>query len=276
MPWYMLYAIYGHIVDRMIEEKRFEESRVLNSATNDRNGGMQATNGGGLAVGSGGSTFQMPSTAVVNTGIQQTREDKLPQVEVEVDDMPDGGEKKRETLKYINYCGIITALLFKVATIGGYFLVEVWPSKAKTLKLMVVIILTALDFWLHKNVTGRLLTSMIWRRKEHTSQKYVFICSVDESKTHRINVIVMYGSLITMVLFWGILFLYNLLTFSFEFCANIIPVLTNSVNFIAFLKCSDYQKQRAKKYGTQLLNSIVVGTGIDRATVIKALEKNTR
>lgn len=152
-------------------------------------------------------------------------------------------QNDKPTIPNTDWCGIASALIFKLVLILLYFICEpIWGTSAgKAYKLFFSITVSAVDFWTQKNISGRRLVGLLWKRKEDATagKEWIFACRVNEEKTNSRNTAIFWGSMIGSVLFWLIFALYNFITLSFEVCCNIIPILLNTINFVAFLKCSE-------------------------------------
>lgn len=148
-------------------------------------------------------------------------------VVVEIDDIQNQTEN-RPSITQTDWCGIASVLLFKVIGLILYFAAEwIYPNKGKSFKLLCCIITGALDFWTTKNIAGRRLVGLMWKRRENPlpgKTQWLFACSVDESRNNSRNTILFWGSIVGTILFWTIFMIYNLITLSFE----VATVLTRS------------------------------------------------
>lgn len=110
-----------------------------------------------------------------------------------------------------------------------------------------------------KNVCGRLLVGLLWRRiiLDNGEEEWIFKCSVDEEKNHTLNSLFFWGSMVIAIIVWGFLFMINILTFSFGAFIILIPFSLNLINLGSFIKCSKVQKKKATETANNLMTSFV-------------------
>ena len=110
-------------------------------------------------------------------------------------------------------------MLFKLVGLAIYFTAEwFYTDNRKMVKLLGCIISGAVDFWTTKNLSGRRLVGLMWKRVENAppAKEWIFVCRTDESRNNSRNTIFFWGSMVSSVLFWMIFMIYNLITLSFE------------------------------------------------------------
>ena len=110
-----------------------------------------------------------------------------------------------------------------------------------------------------KNVCGRLLVGLLWRRiiLESGEEEWIFRCTVDEEKNHTLNSLFFWGSMVISIIVWGFLFLINVLTFSFSALIILSPLSLNMINLGSFIKCSKVQRKKASDAANNLMTSFV-------------------
>ena len=137
---------------------------------------------------------------------------------IEIDDVGDEVETRPAIIE-TDWCGIISVLLFKTIGLAVYFAAEwFYSDTGKMVKLLGCIICGALDFWTTKNLAGRRLVGLMWKRVENAppGKEWIFGCRTDESRNNSRNTLFFWGSMVCSVLFWTIFMIYNLITLSFE------------------------------------------------------------
>jgi len=79
-------------------------------------------------------------------------------------------------LQHANHPGIVFfTLLFKVGSIVSFLFLNLFLSN-EALTFIIVVILSAFDFWFVKNVSGRILVGLRWWNevKEDGSEVWIF------------------------------------------------------------------------------------------------------
>jgi hypothetical protein len=140
---------------------------------------------------------------------------------------------------------IIFHLLFKAAALffymfGGWF---IGSSGASFITLTVIcILLLAADFWVVKNVTGRLLVGLRWWNKvEEDETKWIFE-SAEDKAVNPFDRRVFWSVLYVTPVIWAGLFLLGLLKFSFHWLLIVVMALAlNLANVYGYYKCSREQ-----------------------------------
>lgn len=143
---------------------------------------------------------------------------------------------------------IIFHVLFKGLALflyifGGWF---TNGSGADFIALSVaVILLTALDFWAVKNVTGRLLVGLRWWNKvEDDSTTWIFE-SAESKVVNAFDRSVFWTVLYATPVIWVVLLLFAFLRFQFSWLLIVGMALSlSSANVYGYYKCSNDQKAR--------------------------------
>lgn len=204
---------------------KVSEPPPTNPASN-KTGETQPSNLQTTFIVNGETGRQIPkSKTPISTELKVIKASQKGDMIVEIDDLDEEEEvENRPHISTIQWPALILAVVFKTLHVIFYFLSpHLWKKKGKTFKLLFTIILGALDFWIMKNVCGRKLVGLIWKRKEnhpgeerHEWTEWVFGCRTNEQKNNRHNTMVFWGSMVIGLLFWGLVGVYNLITFSFE------------------------------------------------------------
>ncbi|KAH0477084.1 MAG: uncharacterized protein KVP18_000162 [Porospora cf. gigantea A] len=109
-------------------------------------------------------------------------------------------------------------------------------------------ILVSLDFWVVKNVTGRLLVGMRWHNEttEDGTSTWVFESSVNESQINSADKTLFWVALVGWPVVWSALFLLELIRFELEWVLLIVIALSlGTSNLVGFWKCSKGERSDA-------------------------------
>lgn len=142
---------------------------------------------------------------------------------------------------------IIFHLIFKVPALFlyafGSWLVGKRADGARFITFSVVIILLlACDFWVVKNVTGRLLVGLRWWNKvDEDETKWIFE-SAEDKVVNKFDRSVFWTVLYVTPVLWAALFVIGLLTFKFHWLVIVVMALAlNLANVYGYYKCSKEQ-----------------------------------
>lgn len=152
-----------------------------------------------------------------------------------------------EYVKKARHPGVcLTHMSFKLICIGGYFLGRYgWENYVHTFLLCVIV--SALDFWTVKNVTGRLLVGLRWWNdiQDDGSSKWVFESNISEAKMDPVDTAIFWNFTYIWVIFWVFLFVVNLLSLSLNWLLLVSVGLGFSMaNLIGFWKCSKHKQKK--------------------------------
>eukprot|EP01080_Neovahlkampfia_damariscottae_P007997 gene7997-12462_t len=145
------------------------------------------------------------------------------------------------------YCGCkhpiaaIFLLFFKVLGILSYLFLSFFPATNSFVIIFIVcIIFFAFDFWVVKNICGRLMVGLRWWNdvKEDGSSEWRFETKKDTStigpSDSRFFWLVLFG----YPLFWGLLTITCILTKNFEYLLLIfVAVIFGMVNVVGYIRC---------------------------------------
>jgi hypothetical protein len=180
----------------------------------------------------------------------------------EMDHLPDqASTAQQSSLEYIQAklaqsshpIVIIFHLLFKSMALllyifGGFFVGGGTKAQkgAHFVALSVaIILLLAADFWVVKNVTGRLLVGLRWWNQVHEeSTTWIFEAAEDQA-INAFDRRVFWTVLYATPMVWTALFLLGLLKFNFSWLMVVMMALAlNSANVYGYYKCSTDQKAK--------------------------------
>lgn len=150
----------------------------------------------------------------------------------------------------------MVALLHVVLKIAIVFIYLVFPLiiPGGFSQMVLVIILGAVDFWIVKNVAGRLLVGLRWwiDFDEDGDEQWKFECKVDERNNSGASDKAFWWTLILFTLIWIILLVINILKLLLTqiiicaFCAALLGFNLNS-----YYKCSKVQRDNVNRLLSQ-------------------------
>lgn len=129
-------------------------------------------------------------------------------------------------------------IVFKFSTVFCYiFFRLITQSSVHT--FIIVIILSSFDFWITKNLTGRILVGLRWWNGEAEGMEGWFFESRDNFiMTSKVDGYVFWGGQIAYTLFWAILFVLKFLSFSmFWGMLVFICFILGFVNLYGYYQC---------------------------------------
>jgi hypothetical protein len=206
-----------------------------------------------LTVENGGAGFHQPERSMPG----------------ELDHLPDHASSapQQSSLEYIQSklaqsshpTVIIFHLLFKGLALFFYIFGSIFvgggtkaQKGAHLIALSVgIILLLAADFWVVKNVTGRLLVGLRWWNKvSDDTTTWIFEAAEDQA-INAFDRRVFWTVLYATPLVWAALFLLGLLKFNLSWLMVVSMALAlNSANVYGYYKCSSDQKQKFQQMMT--------------------------
>jgi len=146
--------------------------------------------------------------------------------------------------------------LFKTLALFVYIFNGFFFSNNKGVNFITItvccIILLAMDFWVVKNVTGRLLVGLRWWNKiaggeegyEEGEGDWIFE-SATETKKNQVDSKIFWTVLYITPIIWGILFFSALLKFHFGWLITVsLAIALSGANVYGYWKCSTDQKAK--------------------------------
>ena len=103
-----------------------------------------------------------------------------------------------------NPCVVLFTILFKSLSITSFLLLNLFINN-EALVFILVVILSAFDFWFVKNVSGRILVGLRWWNevKDDGNEEWIFESDHEVRKTS-IDTTVFWTSLYITPIFWGV------------------------------------------------------------------------
>ena len=144
---------------------------------------------------------------------------------------------------------VLFTLLFKCLAIASFILLRLF-GMSDALVFIIVVILSAFDFWFVKNVSGRILVGLRWWNEvqEDGSEKWIFESS-DEKKETSIDTTIFWGSTYITPIFWAVFVVLELISFSLMWLLLcVIALILTGSNAYLYMKCSGDQKAKLSNF----------------------------
>lgn len=158
-------------------------------------------------------------------------------------------------------------LFFKALALFLYIFGS-WFTSNFVFIFVLCIIFLAFDFWVVKNVSGRLLVGLRWWSyvKEDGSNEWTFESLEDMAEITYFDSRMFWGALYITPLCWSFLFIVGLLRLKFEYLPIIITAITLSgANILGYFKCSNSARGKVQSF---------MESGMKQAS-LSALENST-
>jgi hypothetical protein len=147
------------------------------------------------------------------------------------------------------------AMLHILLKIGILFLYLILPLFASVFnQLVIVIILGAVDFWIVKNVAGRLLVGLRWwiDFDENGEEQWKFECKVDEKQNSGASDKAFWWTLIIFSLIWVALVIINLLKLDItQITITVFCLVLLGFNLYSYYRCSKVQRENVNRLLSQ-------------------------
>ena len=150
---------------------------------------------------------------------------------------------------------LMTHLALKAVSILVYVFCE-WFNSDFVLNFVVIVLLLAIDFWVCKNVSGRLLVGLrYWNEVDDTGESKWQFESRDEGGMRKIDPgekRIFWLTLYVAPMIWLVFLSSSLMKLNFNYalvCAMAIAML--GTNLIGYIKCSKDQKDQISGYVRQ-------------------------
>ncbi|XP_057515360.1 Golgi apparatus membrane protein-like protein ECHIDNA [Amaranthus tricolor] len=155
-------------------------------------------------------------------------------------------------------------VLFKAAALAFYILSALFVDSFVII-FVITVLLAALDFWVVKNVSGRILVGLRWWNEINDLGESVWkFESLDQESLARMNKKdswLFWWSLYLTAVAWIILGIFSLIRFQADFLLVVAVCLSLSIaNIIGFTKCRKDAKKQLQQFATQTLASRVSST----------------
>lgn len=157
-------------------------------------------------------------------------------------------------------------ILFKVLALLTYLLGSLISGGSQfVLPFIFTCIFLALDFWVTKNVSGRLLVGLRWWNevKEDGTNIWIFESLEKEALIHPVESKIFWIALLVFPVIWVAFLLKQLLTLTWNWAILCgLALALNAANVTGYIKCA----REARKQLTEMATSFVVGEAIKNMT----------
>ena len=143
---------------------------------------------------------------------------------------------------------LITVIL-KLSSIICFFLLSIFISN-DALIMIIIILLGAADFWMTKNISGRILVGLrYWNEiKQDGSEVWVYENDNEKKKTS-IDTKIFWGSIYLTPCFWFLLIPVEFFSFNImNFLECVISFVLTFSNLYGYYKCSKEQNKKIRDY----------------------------
>ena len=150
-------------------------------------------------------------------------------------------------------------VLFKVLSLLSFLILEKLTEKKSVIYLATILFGSA-DFWVTKNISGRLLVGLRWWNevKENGEEVWIFE-SKNEKKEATSDKSVFWICLYLTPIVWFILIIFNIFQPA-RFIIGLICLIFTGTNLYGYFKCSKDQQGKLKSFGGKLaVNTIKKG-----------------
>jgi hypothetical protein len=150
-------------------------------------------------------------------------------------------------------------VLFKVLSLLSFLILEKLTEKKSVIYLATILFGSA-DFWVTKNLSGRLLVGLRWWNevKENGEEVWIFE-SKNEKKEATSDKSVFWICLYLTPIVWFILIIFNIFQPA-RFIIGLICLIFTGTNLYGYFKCSKDQQGKLKSFGGKLaVNTIKKG-----------------
>ena len=144
---------------------------------------------------------------------------------------------------------VFFTLLFKGLAIILFLVLDIF-GVSQALIFILVVILSAFDFWFVKNVSGRILVGLRWWNEVKEDVSEVWIVESDNDKrATSIDTTIFWGSLYITPLFWGIFLILEIIGLNLMwFLVCLIAFVLTFSNTVGYYKCSGEQKKKLTNF----------------------------
>jgi hypothetical protein len=160
---------------------------------------------------------------------------------------------------------VVAHLLFKIGALVTYLTGSLaFPKESFVIPFIVTVIFIALDFWVTKNISGRLLVGLRWWNevKPDGSNEWIFESLEKTAITNPTETKVFWGSVFILPIAWFAFLLKQIFTFSWDWgilCA--IGLSMAAANVTGYIKCA----RDARKQVTDMATRFVVQQAVEQA-----------
>lgn len=157
---------------------------------------------------------------------------------------------------------------FKLSAIASYLILG-WFTKNFVIQFVSTVTLLAFDFWVVKNVTGRLLVGLRWwheAAEDGITQQWRFETIQDRENLNVTDGRIFWWSLYACPLVWILLGVVCVLKFNLSYLIMVlIALVLNGANIVGYYKCNKDATEQIRNYiGKTMLGHAMEQSGLGR------------
>lgn len=157
---------------------------------------------------------------------------------------------------------------FKLAAIASYLLLGLF-TKTFVVQFVITVTLLAFDFWVVKNVTGRMLVGLRWWHEvgdDGITQKWRFETIPNRENLNVVDGRIFWWTLYASPLIWILLGVVCVLKFNVSYLIMVVIALVLSgANIIGYYKCNKDATEQIRNYiGKTMLGHAMEQSGLGR------------
>ena len=141
-------------------------------------------------------------------------------------------------------------IAFKLGALASYILLGLLIDD-KTFCFLIVIILSAIDFWLVKNVTGRILVGLRWWSKIDAAGKetWYFESLGEARQTNKTDSLVFWVAMYAIPIIWLIFAITSVISLRFsQLTICMIGCGLAGVNLLGYIRCEKNHKSHVRGF----------------------------
>eukprot|EP01117_Protostelium_nocturnum_P009355 TRINITY_DN3344_c0_g1_i1.p1 TRINITY_DN3344_c0_g1~~TRINITY_DN3344_c0_g1_i1.p1 ORF type:complete len:194 (+),score=49.35 TRINITY_DN3344_c0_g1_i1:762-1343(+) len=154
---------------------------------------------------------------------------------------------------------VIFHCIFKIAAIIMWFCSG--AINRYVISVVVILVLLSCDFWVVKNVSGRLLVGLRWWNevKDNGDNEWIFESIEDKTQILPLEKAIFWGALFVNTILWVLFLVLTVLSFTLTWLmVVIIAVALNIANISGYIKCARQTRQQLKGMATSyMINSMI-------------------
>lgn len=155
-------------------------------------------------------------------------------------------------------------ILFKLSAIASYLLIGLF-TKNFVVQFVVTVTLLAFDFWVVKNVTGRLLVGLRWWHEvaeDGITQQWRFETIHDRESLNVVDGRIFWWTLYAFPIVWFGLGVICVLKFNVSYLIIVlIALLLSAANIVGYYKCSKDATEQIRNY----IGKTVIGHAMEQS-----------
>jgi len=157
----------------------------------------------------------------------------------------------------------IAHVLFKALALIVFLIFPIFCSFIVV--FIVVILFLAVDFWISKNVSGRLLVGLRWwnQIKEDGTNEWIFESLEGQRQIHKTEMVIFWSTTLLFPIVWAILAFAEFITLTWSYLTiSLVALSFSASNAAGYLKCA----RQARQQVTQMVTAYVTEKAVQHIT----------